>query len=1686
MPLSHSDWDESKHPRGDHGVWVDSASGSQASGGGYDAADHYRQRDLHAEGVWPDQKDVSGRSIHKSYGGVVFDGQGRVLLRKPTNNFGGYAWTFAKGGPDPGEHPVDAALREVKEETGHNPAIIGHVPGTFRGETSQNNFYLMEASGQSGQTRPNPDKTDSETEALRWATPAEAVKMIGETTSVVGKQRDLKILAAAVDAHRGVMSDRLADRKPAGQGSNLTRFILESMADKSGKTESTLPVGKPPEVSLVKHLGGSTGAKLVKDKAGNQYVQKFGNSAGHLREEFYADSMYRAMGATVPFGRMYETEKGPMKLTEYKGNMTPIGEALDNASPKERKQIIDEVAKHFVLDSLLGNWDVVGMGRDNILIDDDRKAWRIDNGGSLRYRAQGKLKGSGQFGPEIAELKNMRNPDMALTAAEVFRHLTEADLQKQAHDILKNKDKLMSATPEELKPVISQRLDNLKERFGDSKDGKVEFAAASGSKGDLDPDGNWITVNGQHIHVTSDDEIDAGGHPKLREALEKGGLHAKAGDSDSSKSSDGYPENPQYISKAERLKMSVEHRELFERCKTKDGKIKAKADPKDLKRMEELQQIKKSHDAAIAQMPFHEWYKKERDGSEPLPGDASVATMFGEHERLVEQALQAGKHVSDSVLEDHPKVAEAYGRLKDAGKIDVNKLARMDYELSVLKRQPAQALAVAEAVLNSKSHYRGIENVFRAAIQGVQDASPADLAATLKRMGEAKIPSEAAKTQSQLGWHTYAKMIAAYRQKMADKDDEEHKQAMALVKKSLAGKGGKDIAEKLRGLIGGKESSVKEDALDASTKFYNAVREHIPTLPELPSHGATLGRVILAAQAVEAENKKLAVKAAKSKKSAKFSEGEGDEEAKGLDPDAIFTSGIADPAADVAAWWTQKVYFDSVPMSRADMFRKLQTCEGITEKDARFSLSYAEIAEGPGGMPPEFWDEEVWCDGQVMSRAAAARKWAEQGSDAAEIKQALFAANPAGEKGDLDPDGHWVTVKGQHLHITGEDEIDAGGHPALREALAKGGLKAKGDGEGGSSSAAAKEPWQMTRKEYADLARHAYQLRKLQRNGGNYTSASAEEGRDKGDAIPAHIWESIKGKGTKTFEGGTVTGLREKIAKSLKHKEAVAAALEAGKSVPPEVLKNYPDLKNKAKAGQETGKPAMSTTYPKITAQEEKDFFEYARKHGRTTGERTRLFGDAANKLHHERLAQEADAADKADEKKEPKAKSVAIHESDIDLARLNDPKIRIEHIDIPARIGTAYGDFPARSQLVVHTGGGSGTNEYLKSLGFSNWGGSSDYLGTVVPSADYYNHPASKLKEPPKEPWKMTREEWMKHGKEYSAEGKDTKGNAGIQFSARPFYGSTEKKPRSDNLHKFHINHAIDKGYDVPDEVLADYPEQRKQMDELTKIMEKRRADARASEPSSPAAAEEPAGGKSEGKEIWQMTHQEAAGSPLVSKENYSIGPANYAKNSMAVKIESDGSGWKTRAAYLAGAIGGRWSNREKAYIMSPKKAERLKKLIEEGWSANSSGELVKPGGHHREEVEKAVAEGKPVPKHVLADYPDLAKKPKSHVAESEPKETEPKPLPSHQTVVDDLSKVLAGKRHTQGSLEKAVPHLPPAMVQKVVSHLYKTGYISTQIKKDNATGDVESFRSSHTPNVLKSAIKKALVDIKYPDKAS
>jgi hypothetical protein len=208
----------------------------------------------------------------------------------------------------------------------------------------------------------------------------------------------------------------------------------------------------------VQALGGSTGAKLVADGAGNRFVLKRGNSEGHLREEVATDAFYRAVGVPVPEFKLYETPSGPVKLAKF-----VKGVQMSELSGPARSAMEDQVRRHFASDALIGNWDVVGLHHDNTMLVGD-KAMRIDNGGAMRYRAQGSLKTSlpksAHFDGVPNEIFTLRSSAINPQAASVFSKLPYGVIVRQMTGVLGKRKAIEAVAPAALRSVISARLDS--------------------------------------------------------------------------------------------------------------------------------------------------------------------------------------------------------------------------------------------------------------------------------------------------------------------------------------------------------------------------------------------------------------------------------------------------------------------------------------------------------------------------------------------------------------------------------------------------------------------------------------------------------------------------------------------------------------------------------------------------------------------------------------------------------------------------------------------------------------------------------------------------------------------------------------------------------------------------------------------------------------------------------------------------------------------------------------------------------------------------------------------------------------------------------------------------------------------------------------------------------------------------
>lgn len=177
------------------------------------------------------------------------------------------------------------------------------------------------------------------------------------------------------------------------------------------------PIVAPKFEPIKRAAGGTQGGRWYQDETGQQWFGKgYSGSTERVEGEHLANQLYRMFGVSAP-----ET-----KIATVDGVRTMMSKEIPGTSTRSVADLNkSDIAGGFVIDAWLGNRDVLGTGLDNVLLSGG-KAHRIDNGGSLIWRAMGEPK---DFGAEVAELSGMRGK--RFRSGEVFGTLSEDDVAKQ-------------------------------------------------------------------------------------------------------------------------------------------------------------------------------------------------------------------------------------------------------------------------------------------------------------------------------------------------------------------------------------------------------------------------------------------------------------------------------------------------------------------------------------------------------------------------------------------------------------------------------------------------------------------------------------------------------------------------------------------------------------------------------------------------------------------------------------------------------------------------------------------------------------------------------------------------------------------------------------------------------------------------------------------------------------------------------------------------------------------------------------------------------------------------------------------------------------------------------------------------------------------------------------------------------
>lgn len=221
-------------------------------------------------------------------------------------------------------------------------------------------------------------------------------------------------------------------------------------------------LGDPTVQILPDVLPGSTGAQKLRYRD-VLFIKKNPSPQGgvhHLLAEYHTNKVYRAMGVLVPEVLWYPRER--TMLSHFIVG-TDLQRYLANpAIPDWKKEKIKALLRrHFVLDCLLANWDVIGLNADNVLVDEQGLPWRIDNGSGFDYRAQGIKKTAQLWSANVQELSSMRDPAINPTSAEIYSPISVEEIQEQIEEILENRHVILDATPENYRKVMEERIADL-------------------------------------------------------------------------------------------------------------------------------------------------------------------------------------------------------------------------------------------------------------------------------------------------------------------------------------------------------------------------------------------------------------------------------------------------------------------------------------------------------------------------------------------------------------------------------------------------------------------------------------------------------------------------------------------------------------------------------------------------------------------------------------------------------------------------------------------------------------------------------------------------------------------------------------------------------------------------------------------------------------------------------------------------------------------------------------------------------------------------------------------------------------------------------------------------------------------------------------------------------------------------
>jgi NACalpha-BTF3-like transcription factor len=197
-------------------------------------------------------------------------------------------------------------------------------------------------------------------------------------------------------------------------------------------------ITEPSLAKISEQLGSNRGGWYEDGANKEKFYVKFYKNFDQARAEYIANAIYARLGINAVKSEFKTVaDEEAISSSEILGAKSVYRDEVKNST---------DIRSGFVADAYLANWDVTGANYDNIVQDAEGKMHRIDNGGSLTFRARG---GHKEYSPDqMPELQNMRN--LSYPAGKIFSDITEDEMRQQAEKLVK------TLSEEDIDKIIEQ------------------------------------------------------------------------------------------------------------------------------------------------------------------------------------------------------------------------------------------------------------------------------------------------------------------------------------------------------------------------------------------------------------------------------------------------------------------------------------------------------------------------------------------------------------------------------------------------------------------------------------------------------------------------------------------------------------------------------------------------------------------------------------------------------------------------------------------------------------------------------------------------------------------------------------------------------------------------------------------------------------------------------------------------------------------------------------------------------------------------------------------------------------------------------------------------------------------------------------------------------------------------------